>query len=156
MKVTLRRPTDAEYKSWSKVALDSYVDQIVASGSMSRRAAEEKARAEDAELLTAGLDTPGQLIFRVEADGQPVGWLWFALQQPQREKGVGFIFDISIDEALRGHGYGRAAMQAAEKEARRRGLKALALNVFGQNSVARGLYASLGYAETSVQMRKEL
>ncbi|MBJ7594600.1 MAG: GNAT family N-acetyltransferase [Candidatus Dormibacteraeota bacterium] len=156
MTLTLRRPTDAEYAAWSRVALEEYIDEMVASGSMSRRSAAEKARTEDAELLSAGLDTPGQLIFRVEGDGQPVGWLWFGLQQPKREQGVGFIYDISIDEAFRGRGYGRAAMKAAEEEARRRGLTALVLNVFGQNAVARSLYTRLGYRETSVQMRKEL
>jgi ribosomal protein S18 acetylase RimI-like enzyme len=96
------------------------------------------------------------LIFRVEADEQPVGWLWLALRNPRAEAGVGFIYDITIDETLRGRGYGRAAMRLAEEEALRNGLHALALNVFGQNAIARALYSSLGYRETSVQMRKEL
>jgi ribosomal protein S18 acetylase RimI-like enzyme len=87
--------------------------------SLSRAAAEEKGRRDDAELLPDGLATPGQLILRVEVDGQPVGWLWLALQNPRAEAGVGFIYDISIDEALRGRGYGRAAMRLAEEEARR-------------------------------------
>jgi GNAT superfamily N-acetyltransferase len=37
-----------------------------------------------------------------------------------------FIYDITIDEALSGHGYGRAARRLAEEEARRNGLHALA------------------------------
>jgi ribosomal protein S18 acetylase RimI-like enzyme len=154
--VSLRHPGAEEYARWSAAALDAYVDEIVASGSMSREAAEEKGRREDAELLPEGLATPGQLIFRVEVDEQPVGWLWLALRNPRAEAGVGFIYDITIDEALRGRGYGRAAMRLAEEEARRNGLHALALNVFGQNAIARTLYSSLGYRETSVQMRKEL
>lgn len=153
---TLRRPSAEEYAGWSAAVFDAYVDEIVASGSMSRAAAEEKGRREDAELLPDGLATPGQLIFRVEVDGQPVGWLWLALRNPRAEDGVGIVYDVSIDEALRGRGYGRAAMRLAEEEARRNGLHALALNVFGQNAIARALYSSLGYRETSVQMRKEL
>jgi ribosomal protein S18 acetylase RimI-like enzyme len=156
MTARLRRPSAEEYARWSAAAFDAYVDEIVASGSMSREAAEEKGRRDDAEILPQGLATPGQLIFRVEVDEQPVGWLWLALRNPRAEAGVGFIYDISIDEALRGRGYGRAAMTLAEEEARRNGLHALALNVFGQNAIARGLYSSLGYRETSVQMRKEL
>ena len=109
-----------------------------------------------AELLPEGLATPGQLIFRMEADGQSVGWLWLARRNPRAEAGVGFVYDIAVDEALRGRGYGRAAMRLAEDEARRNGLHAIALNVFGHNAIARALYASLGYRETSVQMRKEL
>ena len=152
----LRHPSAEEYARWSAATLDAYVDEIVASGSMSRDAAEQKGRRDDAELLPEGLATPGQLIFRVEVDEQPVGWLWLALRNPRAEAGVGFIYDITIDEALRGHGYGRAAMRLAEEKARRNGLHALALNVFGQNAIARGLYSSLGYRETSVQMRKDL
>jgi ribosomal protein S18 acetylase RimI-like enzyme len=154
--VRLRHLNAEEYARWSAATLDAYVGEIVASGGMSREAAEEKGRRDDAELLPEGLATPDQLVFRVEVDGQPVGWLWLALRNPRAEAGVGFIYDITIDEALRGRGYGRAAMQLAEEEARRNGLHALALNVFRQNAIARALYSSLGYRETSVQMRKEL
>jgi ribosomal protein S18 acetylase RimI-like enzyme len=156
MAVTLRPATAEEYEGWSAASLSAYVDEIAESGSMSREAAEAKGRRDNAELLPQGLATPGQLIFRVEQDEQPVGWLWLALRHPRAEPGVGFIYDISLDEAVRGRGVGRAAMQLAEEEARRNGLHALALNVFGHNSIARSLYASLGYRETSVQMRKEL
>jgi ribosomal protein S18 acetylase RimI-like enzyme len=154
--VTLRHATGDEYDRWSVAVWAEYVDDIVASGTMTREAAQEKARREDAELLPDGLATPGHLIFRVEAGGQPIGWIWMAVQNPRAEQGVGFIYDISIDEAVRGRGYGRSAMQLAEEEARRNGLHALALSVFGQNVVARALYSGLGYRETSVQMRKEL
>ncbi len=85
-----------------------------------------------------------------------MGWLWLALRDPRSETGVGFVYDIDIDEAVRGRGHGREAMQLAEGQARRHGLHALALNVWGHNAVARAPYLSLGYRETSVQMRKDL
>ena len=47
-------------------------------------------------------------------------------------------------------------MLLVEGEARDRGIGRVELNVFGGNEVARGLYRSLGYVETSVQMAKEL
>jgi ribosomal protein S18 acetylase RimI-like enzyme len=156
MSVSLRRPTSDEYDGWSALELEGYISEIVASGSLSREAAEDQARRQDAELLPDGLDTPGHLIFRIEADGQPVGWLWLSLQHPHGEAGVGFIYNIVVDAPFRGRGYGRAAMQLAEEEAKRNGLHALALNVFGHNQVARDLYLSLGYRETSVRMKKDL
>ena len=61
-----------------------------------------------------------------------------------------------IDEGRRGRGFRRAAMQLAEREARARGIGRVELNVSGGNEVARSLYRSLGYTETSVQMAKEL
>jgi ribosomal protein S18 acetylase RimI-like enzyme len=156
MNVTLRRPTPDEYAAWSVQELEGYIDEIVASGGLSRAVAEEQARREDAEVLPQGLDTPGQLIFRLDVENQGVGWLWLSLQHPLGDVGVGFIYNIEVDETFRGRGYGREAMRLAEEEAKRHGLRALALNVFGHNQVARGLYRSLGYRETSIRMKKDL
>jgi mycothiol synthase len=155
--VTFRRPSADEYAAWSAAALREYANDIVAAGLLSRREAEEKALRDDAEMVPDGLDTAGHFIYRVEADGHPIGWLWYGMDKPQNPTpGVGFIYDISIDEPFRGQGYGRTVMEMAEEDARHRGLRALALHVFGTNAVARSLYASLGYRETSVQMQKEL
>ncbi len=156
MSATLRRPTVLEYEQWFNAARSQYVDDLTTSGSMSRDAAEAKAQRDYSGMLPEGPATPGHLIFRVEADGHAVGWLWMALRHPQSDPGVGFIYDISIEEEFRGRGYGRAAMRLAEEQARHNGLNAIALSVFGDNDVARGLYMSLGYRATSVQMRKEL
>jgi ribosomal protein S18 acetylase RimI-like enzyme len=64
--------------------------------------------------------------------------------------------DISILPEHQGGGFGRRAMQLAEDEARARGGHLIELHVFGGNDVARGLYRSLGYVETSVLMGKDL
>lgn len=44
-------------------------------------------------------------------------------------------------------GLGRQLLNEAEKEARRRGFRALRLNVMGSNIAARALYVSAGFAE---------
>jgi ribosomal protein S18 acetylase RimI-like enzyme len=67
-----------------------------------------------------------------------------------------FIYDIRLDERFRGRGYGKAAMEFAEEEARRLGVGRVALNVFGGNEVARNLYRSLGYQENAIAMSKTL
>lgn len=56
----------------------------------------------------------------------------------------------------RGAGYGRAIMLAAEDYARERSIDEVRLNVFGGNSIARSLYRSLGFLESTVQMAKRL
>jgi ribosomal protein S18 acetylase RimI-like enzyme len=81
--------------------------------------------------------------------------IWLA-ERPSGGRRVLFVYGLSIDAEARGHGHGRAAMRLAEDEARARGIGRLELNVFGGNDVARSLYGSLGYVETSVQMAKGL
>jgi GNAT superfamily N-acetyltransferase len=65
-----------------------------------------------------------------------------------------WIYDIRIDDARRGRGYGKAAMLFAEGEARRRGYNRVGLNVFGGNAIARNLYLSIGYEENAIFMSK--
>jgi ribosomal protein S18 acetylase RimI-like enzyme len=102
-------------------------------------------------VLPAGLATENVRIWAVEADERKVGTVFLGLRD-----GAAWLYDITIDESERGRGYGRAAMEALEAEVRLLGRDSLALNVWGGNAVARGLYRSLGYVEESVHMRKRL
>ena len=67
-----------------------------------------------------------------------------------------WIYDIEVYENFRGQGYGRALLLAGEQVTRESGVHTLGLNVFGSNSVARGLYESAGYTIMAQQMSKEL
>ena len=77
--------------------------------------------------------------------------LWINIR-PKVGKTEAFIYDIVIDEDRRGRGYGRATMLACVARARELGAQSIGLHVFGDNAVARGLYTSLGFVETNVQM----
>jgi len=153
--VRLRPITDEEFPTFLAVSKAGYAHDIEVHGGQTHEAAQEKAGADFPAALPLGLETPGHFIFIVEADGQPVGRLWLAERQLGGRR-VLYVYDISIDPDQQGRGYGRAAMRLAEDEARARGIGRIELNVFGGNDVARGLYRSLGYVETSAQMRKEL
>jgi GNAT superfamily N-acetyltransferase len=153
--VRLRPIRAEEFPAFHTASKASYAHGIEVHGGQSHAAAQLKADADMATVLPHGLETPGHTIFLVEADGEPVGRLWLA----ERESGgrrVLFVYDITIDDEQQGHGFGRGAMRLAEAEARARGIGRIELNVFGGNDVARGLYRSLGYVETSVQMGKDL
>jgi len=132
-----------------------YAHDIEVHGGQSHAAAQRKADDDMAAVLPLGRETTGHAILVVEADGGPVGRLWLA-ERTLGGRQVMYIYDVAIDPEHRGRGYGRAAMRLAESEARARGLERIELNVFGGNDVARGLYRSLGYMETSVQMGKNL
>lgn len=155
MTLDLRRPTQAELDAWVERSVASYAEDEIAAGRVSREQALARARESYVGLLPDGPDTAGAVLGRLEDDGDAVGWLWVA-RKPDGPPDLAWVYDIEIDEAHRGKGLGRQAMLLAEDLARQLGATALGLNVFGGNTVARGLYASLGYTETAVQLRKPL
>jgi len=151
----LRPVTADEFPAWIAASKAGYAYGVESHGGQTHEAAQRKAAEDTAAVLPLGLDTPGHAIFVVEADGRPVGRLWLAERESGGRRTL-FVYDISIEEAFKGRGYGRAAMRRAEDEARARGLGRIELNVFGGNAVARRMYRSLGYVDTSVQMAKDL
>ncbi len=59
--------------------------------------------------------------------------------------GLMFVSLLWVSDACRGHGYGSAMMDAAEKEARSRGVRNVYLDTFSFQ--APGFYTKLGYRE---------
>jgi ribosomal protein S18 acetylase RimI-like enzyme len=152
----LRPPTDDEFEQWLPRTEAAYARQIAESGAMSAAAAAEKARLDTARRFSDGLGSPGQVLFRLVAEDEPVGWLWLNVPTTYGDPLMAWVNYVEVDPAYRGRGYGKAAMLLAEREARARGMTSLGLNVHGKNTVARSLYDSLGYELTTQQMRKPL
>jgi GNAT superfamily N-acetyltransferase len=147
--------TEAEFSSWLPRARAGYADDMVRNAGADASSARVKAEQDTERLFPAGQPSPEQLVFVIEAEGAPVGELWLSEREVDLRR-VLWIFDIHIEEAHRGRGFGRAAMEFAEREALRRGLTHVALNVFGGNEPARNLYRSLGYGEDAVSMSKAI
>ncbi len=143
--------TEAQYAAYRSTAEDGYARQIAESGAMSAAAAADKAARDFARYLPDGLRTPDQHLFAAYDGDTEVGMLWLRIAD-----GEAYVFDIRVRPDRRGRGHGRAIMEAGEAECRSRGVTAIALNVFGGNTVARALYERLGFVTTSVQMRKRL
>jgi ribosomal protein S18 acetylase RimI-like enzyme len=148
--------TRAEWDEWMPRQMAGYAEYIAASGEMSDADARQKARDDTARTFYAGYGTPGQLVFRLMAGDEAAGWLWLAVPGPDRDRLMAWVYNVEVDPAFRGRGFGRAAMILAEGEARSRGMTSLGLNVHGQNTVARSLYDSLGYGVMALQMKKPL
>jgi ribosomal protein S18 acetylase RimI-like enzyme len=157
MSVKLRPLREDEWPVFAEEGKRQYADDMVENGGYERDVAESKAEEDFASVLPDGLATEGHFIFAVEdaATGERVGRIWFARRQVDIGE-VAFLYDVHIDEHARGRGLGRAAMLALEDEARDQGLERISLNVFGGNSIARGLYVSLGYEEMHVWMSKDV
>lgn len=147
--------TEVEFSSWLPGVRAGYADDMVRNGGADESAAHRKAGQDTDRLFPDCKPSSEQLVLVIEADGERVGELWLAEQERDFRR-VLWVFDVRVEEAHRGHGFARAAMEFAEQEARRRGLTRVALNVFGGNESARNLYRSLGYTEDAVSMSKSI
>jgi GNAT superfamily N-acetyltransferase len=131
-----------------------YINERVAWGDDVERATREAAE-QTHSVFPNGKPAPGHRLFRVECNGVAVGVIWIGPLRPEQPTCY-WVWDVVIDEAHRAQGFGRAAMLLAEQEARAAGATELGLNVVDTNTIARRLYASLGYAPTSTHMSKRL
>jgi len=144
------------WEAWRIASIANYAADMVRVGTWSPEAAEARAAALFARVVPNGRDTTGHEFRSIVTEaGETVGSLWFAADD-EAEHVTAFIWDIAIDPAQRGRGYGRAAMEALEPLARSLGYDAIRLHVFGDNTVARGLYRAVGYGETDVTMVKRI
>jgi GNAT superfamily N-acetyltransferase len=152
---SLRPLTSEELSEFIDGDIERYVEERVRSGEppeVARRIALEQSKA----LFPDGTPAAGQLLFQVlNNDGTAVGTLWIGPQDADHPQAF-WVWDVRIEEAFLGKGYGRAAMELAEAEARLRGATELGLDVFGHNQVARQLYESMGYVARSIRMNKKL
>lgn len=108
-----------------------------------------------AELFPGGSPADGQFVMNVLDDDETVGTLWMG-RPFSGDANTWFIYDIEIAREVRGRGFGRATMEAAEAWTRERGGTRVALNVFGPNLTARSLYDSLGYEVLATSMFKDI
>ncbi len=137
--------------------MHAYVAEQIRARNWASADADELAQLEQRRLLPRGLATPGMrwYVARTPSD-QVVGYLWLATEPSDPRGGGAWIYAIEVEPEWRGRGVGHRLLSAAEVEVRRLGATSIALNVFGENRVARHLYESSGYEVTSLQMRKSL
>jgi ribosomal protein S18 acetylase RimI-like enzyme len=152
MTASARPMTEAEFAEWSAAHQSGYIDDIVESSGMSPSDARVRAEQQWREYLPDGQHTRSTWFLKVLDGERPVGSLWLG-QHPNRPD-VAYVYDIEIDDADQGRGFGRAAMLVAEELVREAGYTGIALNVFGFNERARRLYDSLGYGVVSTAMIK--
>jgi|SRR5579862_3084877 len=155
MSLSLRPLTDAEFESWFPRMRDGYAADMVKDAGLAPEKATAMAASQMDGLFPGQAPSPEQLVYVLEEDGERVGDLWVCDRDDAVQHAL-FIYFIGIDEEHRGKGYGKAAMELVESEARRLGIDRIALNVFGRNEVARNLYRSVGYEENAVSMSKRL
>jgi len=149
--------TSADFEGLkSKVAKEFAAEQVRA-GNWNERDAVRLAAEQMDVLLPQGMATPGTLLLTARTmEGAKVGYFWVSLEPQGHATGEAWIYDIEVAEPMRGRGYGRLLLEAAEREAAERGASSIGLNVFGSNHVARSLYERSGYEISAMLMRKSL
>jgi ribosomal protein S18 acetylase RimI-like enzyme len=144
-----------ELPLWLERTHATYEQERIAAGE-SPAAARANADRSREQTFPDGRLKPGHAVFHVIARGAgSIGYLWIG-PDTSDDAGAWWVWDIEVSDAHRGRGYGRAAMLLGEHHARAQGATTLGLNVFGFNTTARGLYESLGYQATAIQMKKTL
>jgi len=152
--VTLEPMSELRLRPWFEAGEQDYVADLVQAGKTPdqiRRTIQHSFE----DYFPGGVPAPGHLVFDVLHDGEPVGYVWIG-PQSDGDEAHWWLWDLAIDEPHRRHGFARAALVRAEEAARGRGARSLGLKVFGFNTGARALYASLGYQTVTLQMTKPL
>lgn len=147
--------TKNEFEIYLETAIPDYAAVKVSAGDWSEEEALERSHKSYHGLLPQGVQTEHNYLFciQIEESDEKIGMVWMKHEAPRTH---GFIFDISLDEAQRGKGYGKQAMLALEEKARDLGLETIGLHVFAYNTAAMKLYKGLGYEVTSQNMTKRL
>jgi len=93
-----------------------------------------------------------------ERDGVPVGFLLMLDELPDEVTAMpqGFIAYTAVEPDARRAGVGRALLDAAEDEAKKRALPYMGLMVTEENAAARALYEGAGYRTERRLLCKEL
>jgi ribosomal protein S18 acetylase RimI-like enzyme len=138
-----RAMSEGEYAAWRADEIAGYAADLSNSGTLTPEQAWRVSADSYDEMLPGGLATPGNDWSVIEAHGVGVATIWLG---HDKDRDIGFVYSVEVRPEQRGKGYGRAAMLAGEAMSIRAGYTHLGLNVFGHNTVAIGLYESLGYA----------
>lgn len=126
-------------------------------GEWSAHEAPERAAADFAQQLPAGLATPGHHLFvlHVPDEGRPVGELWLAEHLVGQHK-VAVLRHLHIATADRQRGFAKQALRMAEALARQLACHEMRLQLFGHNAIARTMYDGLGFRIMSMELTKLL
>jgi ribosomal protein S18 acetylase RimI-like enzyme len=153
--MTVLRPmTPTEYTAWLDESIPAYAADKVASGQWSQAESLELSRKNNDELLPQGLQTPDNHFYTiVDAQGNSVGMLWFAVQI-KFDARIAYVYDVSVMPERQREGHALRAFAALDAEVQKLGLSGVALHVFGVNTGARALYAKLGFEPTNIYMFK--
>jgi ribosomal protein S18 acetylase RimI-like enzyme len=151
--ISFRPMSSAEFEVWLEASVHEYAHEKAIAGVWTEDEALEKALLQTDQLLYLGQQTPGHVFENVfDCNGAAIGSIWLG-HQAGFENQKAWLYDIKVNEALRGKGFGRAIVHSLVERSQKNGFLEFGLNVFGHNESAQKLYSSLGFKVTSQQMK---
>jgi len=158
--ITLVPLNDAEYAEFAELQIVENARQHINAGEWTAEEAVSRAREGLEGLLADTLRGAGDVFLKgVDVDGRRVGWVWVApaptaiavarsgltafLGEDREHKR--WLSQITIEEARRERGYGRALSVALHRWLDAQGVEELWLRVYNWNDAARRLYTWAGY-----------
>jgi len=150
---TGRPMTEAEFVPWRAEQVRGYAGDIFGSGLLPLPEATTRAETQFDELLPQGMRTADNTFLCVDFGGEVVATIWLSHHY---HPGTSWVFGVEVSQQSRGRGHGRAAMLLGEQSTLTAGDTHLALNVFGNNTTAIGLYDRLGYGTVDQQRSVDL
>lgn len=112
-----------------------------------------------ARFLGSALQDPDSVVLVADAAGDVVGYVYAAVEplswKDLRDR-CGYIHDLVVDPAQRGHGAGSALLEAACEWLGTRGVPRVVLDTADKNVGAQRLFARAGFRRTMVEMTREL
>ncbi len=158
MNLAFRKITEEEFTVFRNDSLDNYMNELALSEGKKPEDFKFQTEMQFQHLLPQGHNSKNHHIYMVvdKNSDEVIGRLWFALKKGAQNDRYLFLYDIYLDKLVRGLGIGRRLMMFLEEQARLLEAKEIRLQVFGHNRRAKRFYDELGFACTSLTMKKNL
>jgi phosphinothricin acetyltransferase len=100
----------------------------------------------------------GAIVLIAEKAGAPIGYVTGTTSHDPRRvlPGKGVVGDWYVDEAARGHGAGRALLEALERSFADAGCEVIESATWSFNPGARAAHLALGFREVQITYRKAI
>lgn len=108
------------------------------------------------QQIRQALRHPSEHVMVLEDEQGVCGFLWVCLINTMVEPMVGYIKNVYVVPRLRGQGYGRMLLEAAEKWFRQQGCRKTSLDASVCNPRAVSVYEAAGYRPVRHRMEKTI